>query len=217
MQVLVSVDGSVLDANSTQASMLFHSVTFITPGAIGLRMKDGVRVEWLNSFTYFADVGIKAENGSTGFVLHHDGSTRNYGAEIRSIGSANVYGRQGAVADGSDCLMYPIQHNMAYIGTGGNKENDKTPRIEANETVELNSGKIYFQTTDAQGKFKVGDSFFADFETGTTSIDANTVAFDALSEIRITTGNDTTFIDGTQIDTGNIVINGNKNSTVQAT
>ena len=121
-----------------------------------------------------------------------------------------MYGRQGAVADGSDCLMYLIQHNMAYIGTGGNKENDKTLRIEANETVELNSGKIYFQTTDAQGKFKVGDSFFADFETGTTSIDANTVAFDALSEIRITTGNDTTFIDGTQIDTGNIVINGNK-------
>ena len=204
------VDGSVLDANSTQASMLFHSVTFITPGAIGLRMKDGVRVEWLNSFTYFADIGIKAENGSTGFVSPHDGSTRNYGAEIRSIGSANVYGRQGAVADGSDCLMYLIQHNMAYIGTGGNKENDKTLRIEANETVELNSGKIYFQTTDAQGKFKVGDNFFADFETGTTSIDANTVAFDALSEIRINTGNDTTFIDGTKIDTGNLVLSGNK-------
>ena len=204
------VDGSVLDANSTQASMLFHSVTFITPGAIGLRMKDGVRVEWLNSFTYFADVGIKAENGSTGFVSPHDGSTRNYGAEIRSIGSANVYGNQGAVADGSDCLMYLIQHNMAYIGTGGNKENDKTLRVEANETVELNSGKIYFQTTDAQGKFKVGDNFFADFETGTTSIDANTVAFDTLSEIRINTGSETTFIDGTRIDTGNIVISGNK-------
>mgnify|MGYP001173182343 CR=1 FL=1 len=204
------VDGSVLDANSTQASMLFHSVTFITPGAIGLRMKDGVRVEWLNSFTYFADVGIKAENGSTGFVSPHDGSTRNYGAEIRSIGSANVYGNQGAVADGSDCLMYLIQHNMAYIGTGSNKENDQTLRIEANETVELNSGKIYFQTTDAQGKFKVGDNFFADFETGTTSIDANTVAFDTLSEIRINTGSETTFIDGTRIDTGNLLLSGNK-------
>ena len=56
---------------------------------------------------------------------------------------------------------------------------------------------------------QVGDSFFADFETGTTSIHANTVAFDALPEIRIHR-NDTTFIDGTQIDTGNIVTNGNK-------
>ena len=41
--------------------------------------------------------------------------------------------------------MYLIQHNMAYIGTGSNKDNDKTLRIEANETVELNSGKIYFK------------------------------------------------------------------------
>ena len=207
------VDGSVLNASSTQASMLFHSVTFITPGAIGLRMKDGVRVEWLNSFTYFADIGIKAENGGTGFVSPHDGSTRNYGAEIRSIGSANVYGNKGAVADGNDCLMYLIQHNMAYIGTGSNKDNDKTLRIEANETVELNSGKIYFQTTDGQGKFKVGDNFFADFDTGTTSVDANTVAFDTLSEIRINTGNETTFIDGVRTDVGNFVMSGNTLST----
>ena len=69
--------------------------------------------------------------------------------------------------------------------------------------------KFIFQTTDAQGKFKVGDNF-ADFETGTTSIDANTVAFDTLSELRINTGSETTFIDGTRIDTGNIVISGNK-------
>lgn len=211
------VDGSVLNASSTQASMLFHSVTFITPGAIGLRMKDGVRVEWLNSFTYFADIGIKAENGSTGFVSPHDGSTRNYGAEIRAIGSANVYGTKGAVADGNDCLMYLIQHNMAYIGTGKNKENDQTLRIEANETVELNSGKIYFQTTDAQGKFKVGDNFFADFDTGTTSVDANTVAFDTLSEIRINTGNETTFIDGKRTDVGNFVMSGNTLSTSTGT
>lgn len=204
------VDGSVLDSNSVQASMLFHSVTFITPGAVGLRMKDGVRVEWLNSFTYFADIGLQAVNGSTGFVSPHDGSTRNYGAELRSIGSANVYGNKGAVADGDDCLMYLIQHNMAYIGTGGNKENDKTLRVEANEISELNNGNIYFQTTDALGKFKVGNSFFADFETGTTSIDADTVAFDNLSEIRITTGMDTTFIDGTRIDTGNLLLSGNK-------
>ena len=33
---------------------------------------------------------------------------------------------------------------MAYIGICGNKENDKTPRIEANEIEELNSGNIYF-------------------------------------------------------------------------
>ena len=54
--------------------------------------------------------------------------------------------------------------------------------------------KFIFPNRDAQGKSQVGDSFFADFETGTTSIDVNTVAFDALTEIRINTGNDTTFL-----------------------
>ena len=137
------VDGSALDSNSVQASMLFHSVTFLTAGAIGLRMKDGVRVEWLNSFTYFADIGLKAENGTTGFVSPHDGSTRNFGAELRSIGSANVYGNKGAVADGSDCLMYLIQHNMAYIGTGKSKENDKTLVNHDNEIEKLNSCLLY--------------------------------------------------------------------------
>jgi len=204
------VDGSALDANSVQASMLFHSVTFLTAGAIGLRMKDGVRVEWLNSFTYFADIGLKAENGTTGFVSPHDGSTRNFGAELRSIGSANVYGNKGAVADGDDCLMYLIQHNMAYIGTGKSKENDKTLVDHTYEIEKLNSGRIYYQTTDARGRFQVGDSFFADFDTGTTSIDADSVAFDTLSQITVTSGQDETFIDGTRIDTGNIVLSGNK-------
>ena len=204
------VDGSALDSNSVQASMLFHSVTFLTAGAIGLRMKDGVRVEWLNSFTYFADIGLKAENGTTGFVSPHDGSTRNFGAELRSIGSANVYGNKGAVADGDDCLMYLIQHNMAYIGTGKSKENDKTLVNHDNEIEKLNSGRIFFQTTDARGRFQVGDSFFADFDTGTTSIDADNVAFDTLSQITVTSGQDETFIDGTRIDTGNIVLSGNK-------
>jgi len=204
------VDGSALDANSVQASMLFHSVTFLTAGAIGLRMKDGVRVEWLNSFTYFADIGLKAENGTTGFVSPHDGSTRNFGAELRSIGSANVYGNKGAVADGNDCLMYLIQHNMAYIGTGKSKENDKTLVNHDNEIEKLNNGRIFFQTTDARGRFQVGDSFFADFDSGTTSIDADSVAFDALSEIRVTSGQDTTFIDGTRINTGNLLLSGNK-------
>lgn len=102
---------------------------------------------------------------------------------------------------------------MAYIGTGKSKENDKTLVNRTNEIEKLNSGRIYFQTTDERGRFQVGDSFFADFDTGTTSIDADTVAFDTLSEIRITTGTETTFIDGSRVDVGNFVLSGNKLST----
>ena len=44
-------------------------------------------------------------------LLHHDGSTRNYGAELRPT-DPNVYGNKGAVADGNDCLMYPIPNTI---------------------------------------------------------------------------------------------------------
>ena len=66
-------------------------------------MTNGVRVEWLNSFTYFANRGLYATQGSTGKLMP-DASTR-YGAEVRSIGSANVYGNFGVVADGANTLM----------------------------------------------------------------------------------------------------------------
>ena len=68
------VDGSIVNASSREASMLFHSVTFITPGVDAVTMTNGVRVEWLNCFTYFASKGLYAVSGSTGFA--GDGKTR---------------------------------------------------------------------------------------------------------------------------------------------
>ena len=68
------VDGSVAHPDSREAAMLFHSVTFITPGQSGLKVTNGGRVEWLNSFTYFADKGIEIVDGVAG--LKSDGKTR---------------------------------------------------------------------------------------------------------------------------------------------
>ena len=60
------VDGSAVDAASREAAILFHSVTFITPGVDALTITNGARVEWLNCFTYFADKGLYALDGATG-------------------------------------------------------------------------------------------------------------------------------------------------------
>jgi len=197
------VDGAELDSASVDASMLFHSVTFITPGVDALTMTNGVRVEWLNSFTYFANRGLYAINGVTGRTSP-DGSTVIYGAEIRSIGSASVYGNYGAVADGSDTLMYLIQHNLAYIGTGKDKENDVSLVNQDNEVVELNSGRIQFVTTDHTGAFRVGDNFFVDFETGSTTLNADDISADAITNIEIVDGSDKTIIDVSKVQTGNV-------------
>jgi hypothetical protein len=201
------IDGAELSSSSFDASMLFHSVTMITPGVDAVTMTNGVRVEWLNSFTYFADRGLYAVNGATGRTSQ-DGSTINRGAEVRSIGSANVYGNYGAVADGADTLMYLILHNFAYIGTGKDFSNDSTLTIQANEVVKLNSGKIYYQSHN-KGKLRIGDAFFVDLERGTTSVDLSTLTTNSLSGLVINTGTDTTTITGSKLETGNIRVGGN--------
>ncbi len=206
------IDGAVLDSASLEASMLFHSVTFITPGVDCITMTNGVRVEWLNSFTYFANRGLYATQGSTGKLMP-DTSTR-YGAEVRSIGSACVYGNFGAVADGANTLMYLISQNFAYIGTGKDVSNDNTLTIPSQEVTELNSGSIVYTSTDQKGKFSVGDNFFVDFDTGETSIDANSVDFSGIGNITVNNGVETTYIDGERVDTGNIRITGNTITTL---
>ncbi len=204
------IDGSELNSASTQASMLFHSATFITPGVDCITMTNGVRVEWLNSFTYFANRGLYALQGSAGFA----NLGTEFGAEIRSIGSASVYGNYGAVADGADTLMYLIGQNFAYIGAGTDANNDSTLTLRDQEAVELNSGKIYYVSTDARGTFRVGNVFYVDFDTGETSIDASSIDFSGVSAIVINTGGEITYIDGERIDIGNIRFSGNSVVTV---
>ena len=196
------VDGTDVNSASADAAMLFHSCTFITPGVDALSMTGGVRVEWLNCFSYFANRGLYAFNDAVGRV-NQDGSTINKGAELRSIGSASVYGNIGAEADGDETLMYLINHNFAYIGAGKNVSNDATLVIEANETVELNSGKIYYTSQDAGGNFRVGDAFVVDFDKGTTSLSDSDVALTGISSITVNTGGDETFINAEKIETGN--------------
>ena len=196
----VYVDGEVCDHDTNEASMLFHAATFITPGVDALTMTNGVRVEWLNCFTYFANTGMYALNGPGRW---RSDSVLIKGAEVRSIGSACVYGNIGAKADGANCLMYLIQHNMAYVGAGKEPTNDKTLINQANEIIELNSGNVYYQTVDQSGNFRVGDDFFIDFEKGTTSIDTSSIA-GGLTSLKITTGTAETFLDGSKVQTGNI-------------
>lgn len=228
------VDGAVVDENTETPSMLFHSATFITPGVNAVEMTNGVRVEWLNSFTYFADRGLYAfsnrdslnsgdsDNGLTTEIYDAgdantesntilDGGDVNGGLriEIRSIGSANVYGNYGAVADGSNTLMYLIGHNFAYIGAGKNSSNDRTLTLQDQETQELNQSRIYFTATDADGTFRVGDAFYVNFEDGTTNIDIDNIDFTGVSSIIINDGGDITYIDGERIDLGNLRFSGN--------
>ena len=277
------IDGSVATASSREASMLFHSATFITPGVDCITATNGVRIEWLNSFTYFANRSFYAVDGTAG--KYNDGKTRirlsgitgtfaagdtvtftstdastvvvltaesvdndilivdgknvdllgfdttpqsisaapsgasattienvdvrEFGAEIRMIGSASVYGNYGLVGDGPGVIIYAIGHNLAYIGNGKEVTNDPITVIQANEVVELNDAKVRYNSVDHKGDFRVGDLFYVNQEDGTVSFVASALNIDLTSGATFTTGGNSTFVSGERIDTGNLRISGN--------
>ena len=280
----VYADGSVVNASSKEASMLFHTATFITPGVDAVTATNGVRIEWLNSFTYFADKGIYALNGVPG--KYNDGKTkvrlsgiggtpfadgdvvtftstdastivtatvetvnddvlvidgkyddldgfdftpqsiigtpsgatattienvdkRDFGAEIRMIGSACVYGNYGLYGDGDGVLVYAIGQNLAYIGNGKEVTNDASTVIQENEIVELNGAQIRYNSVDHKGDFRVGEFFYVNQEDGTVSFTASALQINLTDGVTFNTNGNITFISGERIDTGNLRFSGN--------
>jgi len=276
------VDGSVATASSKESAMLFHSVTFITPGVDGLVATNGARIEWLNCFTYFANRGLYAYDSAAGFagdgktrvrlsgisgtfaagntvtftstdsstvaavtvesvdndILVIDGKNtsllgfdttpqsisngagatattienvdiRDFGAEIRMIGSANVYGNYGLYGDGQGILVYAIGQNLAYIGNGKEVTNDTGSVVQANEVVELNGAQIRYSSVDHKGDFRVGDLFHVNQENGSVDFAVSSLNITLTDGVTFNNGGDTTFINGSRIDTGNIRISGN--------
>lgn len=99
------IDGSVAVNTSTNIpTMLFYSATFIVPNAQGIVATNRARVEWLNSFTYFAETGIRLETGTTGFAS--EGETR-----------VTISGITGTVVVG-DTFTYFSDDDQTIIATG---------------------------------------------------------------------------------------------------
>ena len=67
------IDGAYATTASREASMLFIQLHLLRPGVDTITMTNGVRVEWLNSFTYFADKSIYAFDSNAG--IKYDGKT----------------------------------------------------------------------------------------------------------------------------------------------
>ena len=276
----VFLDGAVASSTSTNTALLFHSVTFITPGVDAVTLTNGARVEWLNSFTYFANRSIYAYDGVNGrrgagrtkltlsgvtgtfaqgnilTITSADASTvltgtidevdgndiytdnyldldgfdltpqsitdgtatattidsfdlREFGAEVRLIASASVYGNQGLVGEGPGVIMYAIGHNLAYIGNGKAVDNNPATVIQANEVVEASGAKIRYNSVDHKGDFRVGDLFYVNQETGSVTFAVSDFEINTENGVTFTTNGDTTFVDGTKIETGDWRISGN--------
>ena len=133
----------------------------------------------------------------------------DFGAEVRMISSASVYGDQGIVGDGAGVIIYAIGHNVSYIGSGKESTNDLETVIQANEFIELNRAKVRFSSVDQNGDFRVGELFTIDQDTGNISFTSAAFSIEGEQDLTFTDGADTTTINASKIETGNIRISGN--------
>ena len=56
-----------------------------------------------------------------------------FGCELRSVASANVYGLKGVQADGAGVKLILTAHNFGYIGAQSDYTNDPSLAVQANE------------------------------------------------------------------------------------
>jgi hypothetical protein len=171
-----------------------------------------------NNSTTFIDDGLTLQDlrtsaGGTAQLIRHADYTK-FGSEVRSIGSANVYGNYGFVGDGPGVIAYLISQNFAYVGSGRFSTNDPTGQISAQEVVKTNGAKIYYSSIDNVGNFKVGDYFSIDQKNGSVVFNGASFNIPSLTSINFTDGINTTEIDATKVQTGNIVLSGNTISTL---
>ena len=166
-----------------------------------------------NNSTIFLDDGITLQDlrtnagGTASLINFADYS--DFGAEIRAIGSACIYGNYGVYGDGAGVIAYLISQNFAYIGTGKLSNNDPNDMIQANEITELNNAKIYYTSVDNEGNFRVGDNFYVNQKTGEVIFNNQSLSITSLTGVTFTDGTHTTIVTAEDITTGNIRIHDN--------
>lgn len=155
-------------------------------------------------------VGLTSGTTATSITRYDRGE---FAAELRAISGANIYGNQGIRADGDDVVLQLMAWNFAYIGTGADLTNDNTAVNQAAEVIEANGGRVFYNSVDQGGNYRIGDLFSVDFATGNVSFQAPAFDVTSLTGINFTDGVNTTVVNPTEVSTGNITISGNTIST----
>lgn len=191
-----------------------YSSNFVAPSTAFLGDLNSVLLLHFNGLDGSTDIiddgittqDIRTSSGGTASAIDF-ADYSDFGVEVRSIGSANVYGNYGAYGDGDGVTAYLIGHNLAYIGSGKSSENDPSNVIQANEITELNRAKIYYSTVDHKGDFRIGDNFYVNQATGEVTFSNSDIS--VTGSLTLTDGGNTTIVDATKLETGNIRLSGN--------
>jgi hypothetical protein len=81
-------------------------------------------------------------------------------------------------------------HDFLDIGTGSFTETNypglpTQPAIQANETQDLNGGRVFYTSTDQDGNFRVGELFTIEQSTGVATLNADAFNIAGLSELSL--------------------------------
>jgi hypothetical protein len=183
--------------------------TLVTTATIG--SVDGEYI-YINSAAWGFKTNIDAGT-STQVIYVSGGATatsilladyHQFGAELRSIGSAAVFGNTGVTASGTGTDLKLIAFNMSHVGSAGDLSDDTSKTLQANEIQQINGGRVFYQTVDQNGDFRVGDAFFVNQRTGDVSFGTATVALSELANLTITDGVNNTVLLPTSITVGNL-------------
>jgi Concanavalin A-like lectin/glucanases superfamily len=165
-----------------------------------------------NGSTVISDDGITLQDirSSSGgrATLFANVDYTDFGAELRAIGSASVYGDYGVYGDGDGVIAYLIGQNLAYIGTTYRTDNDPTAVVQAHEITKLNRAKIYYNSVDHKGDFRVGDLFYINQQTGNVTFSNSNLSVTGNITLDDGAGH-VTLVQPTKVETGNIRISGN--------
>jgi len=162
--------------------------------------------EFTDDVVYAQDIRFSGGATATAFTLT---DFTDFGAEVRIISSASVYGEFGIVGNGPGVVIYAIGHNFAYIGNEKAVTNDPTTVVQANEVVETDRAKVRFSSVDHEGDFRVGSLFFVNQDTGEVNFSSNNLTVETTDGLTFSDASSTTIIDATKVQTGNIRISGN--------
>jgi hypothetical protein len=137
-----------------------------------------------------------------------------FGAELRAIGCASVFGNYGVYADGAGVDLKLIAFNMSYIGSGGDLSDNPNLAIQTQEIVKLNGAKVYYQTVDHLGDFRVGDQFRINQRTGNVDFGTANFKLGPVSSLTISDGVNASILQPTSIQVGTLLLSSNSISTL---
>ena len=134
---------------------------------------------------------------------------QQFGADMRSIGSAAVFGNTGINADGLGVNLRLFAFNFGHIGSGKDFSQDESLVNQESEVIENNGANVSYVSIDQKGDFRVGSAFYVNEERGIVSFGGQESNISSLSNLDVTDGTNSTTITPTSVTTGNIQLNGN--------